>query len=276
MARAAQRVSGMSEAPQEQPGSDAPTKYTPESLKAMPLPQRYDAMREVIEQRLDIGDVILADEFRRLCVRRTWPKERKHPTFYGFGKADRWNFNPLYKTGSTEHPFKLPPSMSASSPDALYRLLHVVCPHSFGLRDGDYYQGEVFRFYSPNRRQMCAVMFQKHELQLVFLCRKRDLFVPDEPTWPEEFRSKTTEEERLHWTDSEEWWKRKRIEVPNADEALAKYHKARDAYDNQGLIVPWCSRRMRCKTPEGQAWMRLVVAVANTAWDLYHGNNFRV
>lgn len=53
VARAAHRATGMDDE------TTQPTKYTPESLKAMPLAQRYDAMREVIEQGVDIGDVIL-------------------------------------------------------------------------------------------------------------------------------------------------------------------------------------------------------------------------
>ena len=248
---------------------------TMESLRAMPLAQRYDAMREVIESGGDVEDDSLDSVFRRLCIRRTWPKGREYPSSPCFGSANRWNFNVDPKPDYSDH--ELPPSLKATSPDALYRLLHVVEPARLVTKTRDYYKGGVFRFYSADRRYVCWVGFHKCEVDLTFYCPRGDLFIPDEPVFPESLRAQPrTKEEAEHWYDHHDGGWPKFLAIPE-NRAVFDAHRAADReYREQGIIVPWCSGRMRCKRPAGQAWMRLVVAVANAEWDIYPGNNFRV
>jgi hypothetical protein len=241
---------------------------TLDALKTLKGAARYDAMREVIETEGDIEDECADDVFRRLCVRRTWPKRLgKHPTLSSYGRANRWNFNPLHRGDkeTPDQPFQLAPSLSASSPDALYRLMHAVEPFRIVTRAklGDYYKGGVFRFYSRDRRFMCWVGFHKHEIDLTFYCPREDLFIPSEPTWPEALRCEYKDWEAV-------------IAKPENRVLYDEHHAAQELYNEQGVIVPWCSGRMRCKNPDGAAWMRLVVAVANTPQLIYGGNNFRV
>lgn len=249
-------------------------KVTVESLRALPLAQRYDVVREVIERGGDVEDESLDGVFRRLCIRRTWPKGRVYPSSPCFGSANRWNFNVDPKPDYSDH--MLPPSLSASSPDALYRLMHVVEPSRLVAKSRDYYKGGVFRFYSADRRYVCWVGFHKCEVDLTFYCPRGDLVIPDAPTFPESLRVQPqTEEEARNWHAEGGGWA-KFLAIPENRAAFDAYRAADDQYRNQGAVVPWCSGRMRCKRPAGQAWMRLVVAVANAEWDIYPGNNFRV
>lgn len=55
-----------------------------------------------------------------------------------------------------------------------------------------------------------------------------------------------------------------------------EHREAQDAYQNQGIVVPWSSGRMRCKREAGQAWMNLIVTIASTPQDIYPGNSFTV
>ena len=250
----------------------AGTAHTVASLKAMPLAARYDALREIVESGGDIGEDSLKYVLPALCLRKTWPKGREHPTLSGYGRANRWNF----KEGP--HPIgesRLPPSLAATSPDALYRLMHVVRPSRIVTDPSDYYKGGVFRFYSADRRYLCWVGFHKCEVELSFYCPQGDLFVPEEPEFPREFSPPhfETHEELLAFTSQGGTHDRLRAEHPGRWEA---YRDAQDAFNHQGIIVPWSSGRMRCKRPAGQAWMRLVVAVASTPWMIYGGNNFKV
>lgn len=248
---------------------------TMEALRAMPLAARYDALREVIERRGEVEDECLDTALRKLCIRRTWPKGREYPTSPSFGIANRWNFNDNPKPDWSD--FDLPPSLKASSPKALYRLLHAIEPARLVTKPSDYYKGGVFRFYSVDRRYVCWVGFHKCEVELSFYCPRGDLFVPDEPAWPESLRAEPkTEDEAKHWYDPETGGWYQFLAVPENAATFAAHRTAEDAYRKQGIIVPWSSGRMRCKRPAGQAWMRLIVAVANTPWDIYPGNNFRV
>lgn len=200
---------------------------------------------------------------------------REHPSLTNYARANRWNY--------PEHPLafgeKLPPSLSASSPEALYRLLHVVEPARLvaTAKGRDYYQGGVFRFYSPDRRYLCWAAFQKRELELSFYCPPTDLFLPEEPVWPESLRVQPqTEEELASWYVPETGGWATFLRRPENHATFTAHRAAEEAYRTQGLVVPWSSGRMRCQRPAGQAWARLIVAVANTPWDLYPGNNFRV
>lgn len=250
-------------------------KVTVTALRAMPLAQRYDAVREVIERRGEIGDECLDAVFRDMCIRRTWPKDREHPSSPCFGSANRWNFNPDPKPDYSDH--ELPPSLKASSPDALYRLMHVVEPARLVAKSRDYYKGGVFRFYSADRRYVCWVGFHKCEVDLTFYCPRGDLFVSDKPEWPASLRAEPkTEEEARNWYAHPDGGWSKFLSIPENRVAFDAYRSAEKAYHDQGIVVPWCSGRMRCKRPAGQAWMRLIVAVANTPWDIYPGNNFKV
>jgi len=250
---------------------------TVQSLKAVPLARRYDAMREVIETGGGVEDESLPEVFRKLCTRRSWPKGKPEPDggLPHYGSANRWNFNPEHRIDSDDSkvPFKLPPSLTATSPDALYRLLQVVRPGRIVAGRSDYYKGGMFRFFSADRRYVCWVGFHHRELELSFYCPAGDLFIPSEPEWP--FTYEDEAEERLHRTDPTKWVQQK-FAVPGNREKADAYKAARKAWQDQGLIVPWCSRRMKCARPAGQAWMRLIVAVANTPWNLYYGNNLRV
>lgn len=259
-------------------GNGATTRkvMTLDALKALKGAARYDAMREVIETGGDIEEECTNDVFRRLCIRRTWPKKRGDGVVAEFGRANRWNFKP-YDDPTSKEESMFPPSRSASSPDALYRLLHVVEPFRLVTRGdkGDYYKGSIFRFYSHDRRYLCWVGFHKHELNLSFYCPPEDLFIPQRPAWPDELRAEPqTREEAATWWEPETGGWHKHVEKHR--DAFDAHSAAERAYETQGVIVPWCSERMRCKNPDGQAWMRLVVAVANTPWLIYGGNNFRV
>lgn len=250
------------------------------SLRALPLAARYDAMRAIIEQGQNVewarGQAeSLPDVFRRLCTRKHWPSGRQHPDMPGYARANRWN----YPAQSLGLGVKLPPSLSASSPEALYRLLHVVEPARLVARaqTRDYYQGGLFKFYSPDRRYLCWIAFQKRELELSFYCPRGDLFLPEEPVWPESLRVQPqTEEERANWYVPETGGWATFIRRPENRATFDAYQAAETAYREQGLVVPWSSGRMRCQRLAGQAWARLIVAVANTPWDLYPGNGFRV
>ena len=242
--------------------------HTTASLRAMPLRERYDALRECVEDgsRFDPDESLLHD-LAPLCSRATWPKGREHPTLANYARANRWNF----PRGPRAIGDKLPPSLAASSPDALYRLMHVFRP-VVKMRDRDFYQTGVFRIYSAGRRFACVVAFQKRELELGFYCPRADLFVPEEPQFPQEIAAAVHADESRYYTDAAH-----RAAVIAAHRPAWDAHRAaEEAYREQGEVVPWSSGLMRCANPTGQAWARLVVAVANTAWDLYPGNGFKV
>jgi len=244
------------------------TKHTLQSLKAMPLAARYDAIREGVEDpEMFDEDVSLTHEILTLCLRRTLPKKHAERRWTEFGRANRWNFD--------DNADLLAPSLSASSPDALYRLLHFVGPKK--LRSPiDYYKGGIFRFFSPDRRYLCWVAFHKCEIDLTFLCPRRDLFIPEDPKWPESLRLEPkSEEEAKGWYDPNGPWQRF-LDQPENRVVFEAHRAAQDDYRNQGIVVPWCSRKMRCQRAAGQAWMRLIVTIANTPMDIYPGNDFRV
>lgn len=246
-----------------------------ESLKALPLTKRYDAFRELFEKGRGVQHYMMTDAFQKLCLRKTWPKDRKF-TGVGFGRANRWNFNPMHDHNNREVPFRLPATLP-DSPKALYRLLHVIEPTKIHSKHDDYYQGGIFRFFSPDRRFMCWVAFQKHELELNFYCPRADLFIPTDPELPEPLRGNpTTQEEFEEWFRPETGGWATMMKDPVNQALFDEYRKAQDAYNDQGIVVPWCSERMRCKSPSGQAWMQLIVKVANTKHMLYGGNSFAV
>ncbi len=243
-------------------------KHTIESLKAMPLAARYEAIREGVEQPdLFSEDVSLLHEITGLCVRRTLPKKYAQRRWTEFGRANRWNFD--------EEAELLPPSLTASSPDALYRLMHFVRPKKF-VAKMDYYKGGIFRFFSPDRRYLCWVAFHKCEIDLGFFCPQKDLMIPVDPPWPESLRLEPkTEEEAKGWYNENGPWQRF-LAQPENRVVFDAHRAAQDAYRAQGIVVPWCSRKMRCQRAAGQAWMRLIVTIANTPMDIYPGNSFTV
>lgn len=253
-----------------------PREPTYESLKALPLTKRYDAFRKLFEKGGGVRDYMLTKAFQELCIRKTWPKG-KVIRAATFGRANRWNFNPEStheNRGSV--PFELPPSLH-DSPKALYRLLHVIEPTRICLKHDDYYQGGVCRFFSPDRRFFCWVGFQKHELELSFYCRSEDLFIPKEPELPEALRcNPQTQEEFAAWLEPETGGWVTALKDPVNRALFDDFRNAEKAYRDQGIIVPWCSERMKCKSPSGQAWMRLIVTIANTEQMLYGGNSFSV
>lgn len=247
--------------------------HTIESLRAMPLTARYEAIRECVENPTVLSeDVSFKHEIPALCIRRTSLKKYAKRTWVEFGRANRWNFKqPPYEPGD----MKLPPSLAATSPDALYRLLHFVEPKRFAA-PLDYYKGGIFRFFSPDRRYICWVCFHKCEIDLTFLCPRRDLMVPKEPEWPESLRLEPkTSVEAEGWYRKDGPWERF-LKRPENKVLFDAYRAARKAYEGQGTIVPWSSGKMRCRREAGQAWMRLIVTIASTPMEIYSGNSFKV
>ncbi len=234
------------------------------ALRAMPLARRYDAVRDEVEH--PEGRRVCLLDWAPLVVRRTMgPAERlkARGPWEVYGHADRWSYDP-----ATAEPRE--PARSASSPDALYRLLHFVGPRRFALTGkDDYYDGTLFRFWSPDRRYGCHVTFRKCELSMVFVCPQRDLFIAAQPT----FVPVTP------WVGDAppvgEAWDRF-LAMPGNREAFRAWREAEDAYRDQGLVVPWASARVKCKRRAGQAWMRLVVAIANSPVELESGDDFVV
>lgn len=253
-------------------------KHTVLSLKVMPLAARYDAIRECIEDegRLD-EDTSLRHDIPALFIRRTARKpkdgetEEQH-TRISYGRANRWNFKePPYDIRDMH----LPPSLSATSPDALYRLMHFVQPKKF-VSPMDYYKGGIFRFFSPDRRYLCWVGFHKCEVDLTFFCPRGDMFIPEDPPWPDALRLEPkTQEEADNWYKPGGTWE-SFLKQPENHKVFMAHREAQDAYRNQGIVVPWSSGKMRCQREAGQAWMRLIVALANTPRVIYPGNNFSV
>jgi hypothetical protein len=249
--------------------------YTLQSLKAMPLAARYDAIRECFEDGGCLAaDVSLRHDIPTLCIRRTAKKSAPlmKGQYISYGRADRWNFRqPPYDVGD----MMLPPSLSATSPDALYRLMHFIRPKKL-VSPMDYYKGGIFRFFSPDRRYMCWVGFHKCELELMFFCPKEDLIVPEDPPWPDALKLEPqTQEEADNWYKPDGTWFQFITRPENR--ALFNAHRAaQDAYREQGIVVPWSSGKMRCKREAGQAWMRLMVTIANTRHNISPGNDFSV
>lgn len=253
--------------------------HTVQSLKAMPLAARYDAIRECVEdeKRLD-EDVSLRYDLAPLFIRRTAGKPKEGETKdarerISYGRADRWNFKqPPYDNIRDMH---LPPSLKASSPEALYRLMHFIRPKKL-VSPMDYYKGGIFRFFSPDRRYLCWVGFHKCEVELSFYCPRKDLFIPEDPPWPEALRLEPkTQEEANNWYNPGGAWETF-IKQPENHKLFMAHREAQDAYQDQGIVVPWSSGKMRCKNEQGQAWMRLIVTLANTRHDIYPGNSFSV
>ena len=248
--------------------------HTLTSLKAMPRAARYDAIRECVvdESRLS-ENTSLQYDIARLIFRRTAgkPKEgetEESRTRISYGCANRWNF--------AHDPWgKLPPSLKARSPDALYRLMHYIQPRKL-VSPMDYYKGGVFRFFSPDRRYLCWVGFHKCEVELTFYCPRGDLFVPVDPKWPDALRLEPqTQEEADNWYNPGGTWE-SFLKKPENHKVFMAHREAQDAYRDQGIVVPWSSAKMRCKREAGQAWMRLIVTLANTRQVIYGGNDFAV
>jgi len=260
------------------PRKKKPNPYTVPNLKAMPLAARYDAIRACVENsNLLDEDTSLRYDLAPLIFRRTPGKPKDGETEEQrvrvcYGRADRWNFKqPPYEIGDMH----LPPSLKASSPDALYRLLHFVQPKKL-VSPMDYYKGGIFRFFSPERRYLCWVAFHKCEVELSFYCPREDLFIPVDPPWPEALRVEPqTQEEADNWYKPGGGWE-KFITQPDNHKVFMEHREAQDAYQNQGIVVPWSSGRMRCKREAGQAWMNLIVTIASTPQDIYPGNSFTV
>lgn len=252
--------------------------HTLASLKAMPRAARYDAIRECVEDesRLD-EDTSLRYDILPLFIRRTAGKPKDGETEEQrvrvcYGRADRWNFKqPPYEIGD----MMLPPSLSATSPDALYRLMHFVRPKKLAS-PMDYYKGGIFRFFSPDRRYLCWVAFHKCEIELSFYCPRADLFIPEDPPWPDALKLEPkTQEEADNWYKEDGPWLTF-LREPENHKLFMAHREAQDAYRDQGTVVPWSSGKMRCKREAGQAWMRLIVTLANTRQSIYPGNSFSV
>lgn len=248
--------------------------HTLASLKAMSRAARYDAIRECVEDDSRLNeDTSLRYDLAPLIFRRTArkPKEGESEESrmrVSYGRADRWNFQ--------HDPWAhLPPSLKATSPDALYRLMHFIQPKKL-VSPMDYYKGGIFRFFSPDRRYLCWVAFHKCEVELTFYCPKGDLFVPEDPPWPDALRLEPqTQEEADNWYKPGGTWE-SFLKQPENHKVFMAHREAQDAYRDQGIVVPWSSGKMRCKNEQGQAWMRLITAIASTPQCIYGGNDFSV
>ena len=246
-------------------------KHTALSLKALPLAARYNAIRECLENpSLLDDDTSLRHDLPSLFIRRTAGETQK--TRIQYGRAYRWTFK---QPPCEIRDIHVPPSLTATSPDALYRLMHFIQPKKL-VSPMDYYKGGIFRFFSPDRRYLCWVGFHKCEVDLSFYCPRGDLFVPVDPAWPDALRLEPkTQEEADNWYKPGGTWE-SFLKQPENHKVFMAYREALDAHQDQGIVVPWSSGKMRCQREAGQAWMRLIVTLANTPHDIYPGNNFSV